>query len=89
MWFAVRPRGLESTETIVSYLFLINGQEVTVAGTEIDGLIYQEKALREDKVSCIRLSGGTVGESYMITLRYGTETIPSDDKSFYINVAET
>lgn len=73
-------KGLDEGETIISHSFLINDQEVE-PGDTVDGLTFHIS--RTDGVSEVKaeISGGIVGNEYLLTLNYSTQYVPSDYRS--------
>lgn len=72
--------GLEDDESISSYSFLINDQEVS-EGESVDGLVFLGSETNWLNKAKAMLSGGTVGKRYLLTLNYSTQYVPSDYRS--------
>jgi len=72
--------GFSADEIILDHSILINGTVVDADDT-VDGLIFhgtQGNGINKVKAE---ISGGTLGETYRLTLRFTTQYTPSDDRS--------
>lgn len=81
IWIGFKLKGLQDGDVITSYSFLINDQEVTTPGDEVDGLTYQGKDANGTDTAKVLLHAGTEFNEYKLTLRFSTPSIPSDDRS--------
>lgn len=77
---------LDEDELILTSSWLINDTAVT-NNTAIAGLTMKASA-KDNGVTKINLSGGTINKTYLITNRITTNKVPQDDRSFYIKVVK-
>lgn len=85
-WFGF-DFSLATGEQITASSWLIDGEAVTSDGDEVNGLVYHDKTHDSTKTR-VRLSGGVVDRKYRVTCRYTTTLVPSDDKSFDIEIKD-
>ena len=80
IWKGFTLAGLEDDETLLSASFLIDGVQVS-DGDTVNGLTFLESQDNGIDQAKAKLSGGTEGATYRLTMRYSTEYVPSDDRS--------
>lgn len=88
IWFMFQPEGLPQGEVITAFTFLIDGSEVSTQGDAVNGLTFNGRGLFNDQNMCVLLEDGNIGEEYVITLRFSTGSIPSQDISGLLQIAE-
>jgi hypothetical protein len=79
--------GFATDEIVLGYVFLINDTEVG-DGDAVDGLTFHGSQANGINKIKAELSGGTVGTTYKLTLRFTTQYTPSDDRSQYFVVQD-
>lgn len=85
IWNGIDLDFLAADDPIIGYSILINDQAAN-DGETVDGLTLLDKDSDLLKTVTARLAGGTFGERYKVTVRYSTNSIPSDDKSAYLRI---
>lgn len=79
--------GFADGEIIIAHSVLINGQAVAPGGT-VAGLTFHGTQTNSINKIKVEISGGTIGATYRLTLRYSTQYTASDDRSLEFEVRE-
>lgn len=80
-WYGIEYT-LDDGEFITADSWLIDGEPVTT-GVIVKGLEFVSGA-RNGVYTKVNLKGGIEGTRYLITNRFSTNQVPSDDRSFYL-----
>lgn len=84
-WFGF-DFSLLDNDAIISSDWMINWTEVASQGDAVDGLVYGGKS-NDTRKTRVRISGGVVGNEYLITNVYSTSRIPTQLRSFKLIIA--